>query len=168
MLVVCYIEKTLFSELWSWLCITGLAYWLIISRQRSTVSLLYGLLLEMCGYSVDVLLLLMLQTCTGKCKLSFPWMRCRLLYPVADFCFPPGYVLCSSLLVALGMPCRSSSARWYAAAFPALYLLWVLEKIQTTQGGLLRNLLMLCLHINSKPRNAAMVREVKLKAKKVG
>jgi len=50
------------------------------------VSLLYGLLLEMCGYSVDVLLLLMLQTCTG-------------------------YVLCSSLLVALGMPCRSSSAR---------------------------------------------------------
>ena len=70
MLVLCYIEKTLLSELRSWLCITGLAYWLIISRQRSTVSLLYGLLLEMCGFLVGAVFHPMLKTlpiCTGTC-----------------------------------------------------------------------------------------------------
>uniref|UniRef100_A0A0A8YFE1 Uncharacterized protein n=1 Tax=Arundo donax TaxID=35708 RepID=A0A0A8YFE1_ARUDO len=64
----------------------GLTRCLTTSRWLWIVSLLYGLLLETCGYSVGVRLLLMLQTCTG-------------------------YVLCSSLLVALGMPCPSSSAQ---------------------------------------------------------
>lgn len=51
-----------------WLCITGLVCWLITSRQLLTVSLLYGLLLAMCGYLVGAVFHQMLRTlpiCTG-------------------------------------------------------------------------------------------------------
>lgn len=53
-----------------WLCITGSVCWLITSRQLLTVSLLYGLLLAMCGFLVGAVFHQMLRTlpiCTGIC-----------------------------------------------------------------------------------------------------
>jgi hypothetical protein len=49
---------------------------LTTSRWHWIVSLLFGSLLEMCGYLVGVLLLLTLQTCTGITKKKFLlWVR---------------------------------------------------------------------------------------------